>query len=613
MNAPSAHPPAVRTTCPYCGVGCGVLAAPDGNGGATISGDPAHPANFGRLCSKGSALGETLVARSAPAASDAAAGGRFARCASIGTRRSTRVAGGLRAIVDRDGPDAIAFYLSGQLLTEDYYVANKLMKGFLGSANVDTNSRLCMASSVAGHRRAFGADTVPGIYQDLDEADLIVLVGSNAAWCHPVLYQRMMARQARARHQTDRHRSAPHRDGRGRRSVSCRSRPAWTRRCSAACLSTSPTRALDYGYIDAHTTGLCRDARARPRDRRATWPRPPARRRSTKRDVARFFELFRTTRARRHLLLAGRQSVGARHRQGQRHHQLSISRPAASAVPAWDRSRSPASPTPWADARSAGSPISSPPTWAFRRPSSIACAASGRRRAWRPREGLKAVDMFEAIERGTIKALWVMATNPAVSLPRAGAMRAALEEARTVRRLRERALATTPSRPARRCCCRPRPGARRTAPSPIRSGASRASARSCRCRARRGPIGGSSARWRGAWALRRRIRLSVGPPTCFASTPRFPRSRITGERDFDIGALGVTGGRRLRRARSGAVAGARRRSAGRAALLRRRRLFHRRPPGPFRRAASRRGCATRPTKPFRCGSTPDACATSGTR
>src|SRR6201992_1589133 len=103
------------------------------------------------------------------------------------------VAGNFRAIVDRDGPGAVAFYLSGQLLTEDYYVANKLMKGFLGSSNVDTNSRLCMASSVAGHRRAFGADTVPGCYEDLDEADLLVLVGSNPAWRHPILFQRMLA------------------------------------------------------------------------------------------------------------------------------------------------------------------------------------------------------------------------------------------------------------------------------------------------------------------------------------------------------------------------------------------------------------------------------------
>src|SRR5499427_9909304 len=192
MNARAPHPPTIRTTCPYCGVGCGVLAQPDGRGGAVISGDPAHPANFGRICSKGSALGETLTLGARllyPMVRRA--DGSLAR-----TEWPTaldQVASGFQRIVERDGPDAVAFYLSGQLLTEDYYVANKLMKGFIGSANVDTNSRLCMASSVAGHRRAFGADTVPGAYADLDEADLIVLVGSNAAWCHPVLFQRMVA------------------------------------------------------------------------------------------------------------------------------------------------------------------------------------------------------------------------------------------------------------------------------------------------------------------------------------------------------------------------------------------------------------------------------------
>src|SRR6201990_653380 len=180
----------VSTTCPYCGVGCGVLATPDGNGGAAISGDPEHPANFGRLCSKGSALGETVGLE-----------GRLLhpmiRCKGVLERVAwddalDHVAHRLKHIIARDGANAVAFYLSGQMLTEDYYVANKLMKGFVGSANVDTNSRLCMASSVAGHRRAFGADTVPGCYEDLDEADLLVLVGSNAAWCHPVLYQRML-------------------------------------------------------------------------------------------------------------------------------------------------------------------------------------------------------------------------------------------------------------------------------------------------------------------------------------------------------------------------------------------------------------------------------------
>ncbi len=91
------------------------------------------------------------------------------------------------------GPDSVAFYVSGQFLTEDYYVANKLMKGFIGSANIDTNSRLCMASAVAGHKRAFGADIVPCNYTDLESADLVVLVGSNLAWCHPVLFQRLQA------------------------------------------------------------------------------------------------------------------------------------------------------------------------------------------------------------------------------------------------------------------------------------------------------------------------------------------------------------------------------------------------------------------------------------
>ncbi len=178
--------PIVRTTCPYCGVGCGVLAQNDGDR-VVIAGDPAHPANFGRLCSKGAALGETLALE-----------GRLLYPEIRGQRVDwstalDTVADGFAQTVRDHGPDAVAFYVSGQLLTEDYYVANKLIKGFLGTANIDTNSRLCMASSVAGHRRAFGADVVPGTYEDLENADLIVLVGSNLAWCHPVLFQRIVA------------------------------------------------------------------------------------------------------------------------------------------------------------------------------------------------------------------------------------------------------------------------------------------------------------------------------------------------------------------------------------------------------------------------------------
>lgn len=179
-----------RSTCPYCGVGCGVLLTPDGKGGLVVKGDPDHPANAGRLCSKGTALGETVGLQ-----------GRLLAPRVFGQDVSWPDAIGVVAkrfasVIATHGPDAVAFYVSGQLLTEDYYVANKLMKGFFGSANIDTNSRLCMASSVAGHRRAFGSDTVPGLYEDLELADLVVLTGSNLAWCHPVLYQRLAAAKA---------------------------------------------------------------------------------------------------------------------------------------------------------------------------------------------------------------------------------------------------------------------------------------------------------------------------------------------------------------------------------------------------------------------------------
>ena len=180
---------AVKTTCPYCGVGCGVIATPDGRGGASVAGDPEHPSNFGRLCSKGSALGETL---------DPASRLLYPKLHGerVGWNEALDyVSNGFASTIERYGPSATAFYLSGQLLTEDYYVPNKLMKGFIGSANVDTNSRLCMSSSVSGHKRAFGSDTVPGCYEDLDEGDLFVLVGSNAAWCHPILFQRMVKAQ----------------------------------------------------------------------------------------------------------------------------------------------------------------------------------------------------------------------------------------------------------------------------------------------------------------------------------------------------------------------------------------------------------------------------------
>jgi len=425
MNALPPPPQAVRTTCPYCGVGCGVLAAPERDGGIAISGDPEHPANGGRLCSKGAALAETLsldhrllhpMLRRAD--------GSLARVdwdAALDT-----VAHGLRAIVERDGPDAIAFYLSGQLLTEDYYVANKLMKGFLGSANVDTNSRLCMASSVAGHRRAFGADTVPGIYRDLDQADLIVLVGSNAAWCHPVLYQRMMAAK-RVRNTKlvviDPRRTATAEDA----DLFLPIAPGTDTALFCGLLAhLADTRAIDRDYIDRHTTGFV-EALSRARGIAADTTTTARATALDAADVARFFDLFR---CRERVVTCFSQGVNQSAQGTDKVNAIinvhlataRIGRPGMGpfSLTGQPNAMGGREVGGLANQLAAHMGFSPADTDRVRRFWNAPQLATG--------EGLKAVDMFEAIERGTIKALWVMATNPAVSLPRAGAMRAALQK-----------------------------------------------------------------------------------------------------------------------------------------------------------------------------------------
>ncbi|OSQ35576.1 nitrate reductase [Thalassospira mesophila] len=180
----------IKTTCPYCGVGCGIIVSPSRDG-QVVGGDPDHPANRGRLCSKGAALIDSITAESRDDF-------RLETPLIDGTPADwpTAIAQTAHRLADtiaRHGPRSVAFYVSGQLLTEDYYVANKLLKGFIGSPHIDTNSRLCMASTVVGHKRAFGSDIVPGCYEDLEIADLVILTGSNLAWCHPVLFQRLRA------------------------------------------------------------------------------------------------------------------------------------------------------------------------------------------------------------------------------------------------------------------------------------------------------------------------------------------------------------------------------------------------------------------------------------
>ena len=191
-----------RSTCPYCGVGCGVLIESDGLHITGVRGDPEHPANFGRLCTKGS----TLHLTAAPALQSQVRALTPMRRPQRGAPLQptgwnvalAEVADRFARIIEAHGPDAVGLYLSGQLLTEDYYVFNKLAKGLLGTNNVDTNSRLCMSSAVAGYKLSLGADAPPACYDDLALAQTVFITGSNMAWAHPVLYRRLEdARRAR--------------------------------------------------------------------------------------------------------------------------------------------------------------------------------------------------------------------------------------------------------------------------------------------------------------------------------------------------------------------------------------------------------------------------------
>ena len=417
--------PAVRTTCPYCGVGCGVLASQK-YGKVQIAGDPAHPANQGRLCSKGSALAETLGPED-----------RLLYPSIRGQRASwnealTHVADGFSRIIREHGREAVAFYVSGQLLTEDYYVANKLMKGFIGTANIDTNSRLCMASAVAGHKRAFGADIVPGCYEDLELADLIVLVGSNTAWCHPILFQRIM----KAREQRPNLKIVV-------------IDPRRTPTCEIASLHL-PVRAgsdvwlfaglLSYlheqGHIDsafvAHHTASASDALA-VAHAQAGDIEVVARECGV--GVARireFYELFSRTECtitafsqgvnqssagtdkvnsiiNCHLLTGriGKPGMGPFSVTGQPN--------AMGGREAGGMANMLAAHMDVTNAESQGT------VQTFWNSPTIATGL-----------GLKAVDLFEAIHDGRIKAVWIMATNPVVSLPEADRVREALERCELV-------------------------------------------------------------------------------------------------------------------------------------------------------------------------------------
>ncbi|MDR6537859.1 molybdopterin-dependent oxidoreductase [Variovorax soli] len=184
-----------RSTCPYCGVGCGVVIESEGEQITGVRGDPDHPANFGRLCTKGSTLHLTATAAvtmQTRLLQPMRRTQRGAKPQTIGWDAALDGAAEKFAQVIRDhGPDAVGFYVSGQLLTEDYYVFNKLAKGLVGTNNIDTNSRLCMSSAVAGYKKTLGADAPPACYDDLRHAQCLFITGSNTAWAHPILFRRI--------------------------------------------------------------------------------------------------------------------------------------------------------------------------------------------------------------------------------------------------------------------------------------------------------------------------------------------------------------------------------------------------------------------------------------
>jgi assimilatory nitrate reductase catalytic subunit len=401
---------AIRTTCAYCGVGCGIAAEVKGPRAVTIRGDADHPANRGMLCSKGTHLGETVGLE-----------GRLLH-PMIGDRRvswdhaTAEVAARLNACIAQHGPDSVAFYVSGQLLSEDYYLANKLMKGFIGSGNIDTNSRLCMASAVAAHIRAFGEDVVPCTYDDLDAADLILLVGSNTAWCHPVIWQRI----ERAREE------------RGTRLVVIDPRRTETAERADLHIPLAPDG--DVALFDALLASLAIDraaVEARCEAPAGFWDSRSAEHGI---DPQLFAELLAMAAASERMITlfsqgANQSRVGTDKGNAIINLHLAtghINRPGAG----------PFSIT--------GQPNAMGGREVGGLANMLAChlGFSDEERAavgsfWQTGrvaqgQGLKAVDLFEAVHRGAVKFIWIMATNPAVSMPDATRVREALATCETV-------------------------------------------------------------------------------------------------------------------------------------------------------------------------------------
>ncbi len=423
---------AVRTTCPYCGTGCGLLAHVAGGRLERVEGDPLHPVNRGATCQKPLRLPDAIAApdRATTVLRRASADHRWE--GSTWDETIPDVARRLAALRDAHGPDSVALYLSGQLLTEDYYAAVKLFKGFLGTNNVDSNSRLCMSSAVAGYRGSLGSDGPPPGYADLAQADCLLVLGSNAAACHPIVWGRVRARQQEgAQVVVVDPRRTPTAEA---ADVHLAVRPGTDLALLNALLHTIERDGLlDDTFVERHTTGL-EDALAVA----AEWP--PERAAAVCGVDARAIEdvAHRFGAAQRGMVLwsmgANQSAVGTLKNQALINLCLATGNVGRSGT-------GPLSLTGQPNARGGRESGGLAPLLPGYRSIASPDDRVEMRRLWdlparapgvSPRPGVAATDLVEAIERGDVRAVWIVATNPVVSQPDAERFAAALRQCELV-------------------------------------------------------------------------------------------------------------------------------------------------------------------------------------
>ena len=421
----------IKSTCAYCGVGCGIEVRPTASGKLEVRGDKEHPSNYGKLCTKGAALGDTVtpIGRLTQPMKRVASGQQLLPWGEA----SQLVADKFKQAIEEYGPDSVAFYVSGQLLTEDYYVANKLMKGFIGSANIDSNSRLCMASSVVGHKRAFGSDTVPVCYEDLEQAEVVVITGSNLAWCHPVLFQRL-----RAAKQANPAMKVIVID------------PRYTDTCEIAdihlALESGSDVALfngllaylddhdnlDQDYIDKHTQGFTEAIRAATRYRYTEngWGDKSVSKLTglTEVQLKQFYSLFASNDK---VLTIYSQGVNQSTQGCDKVNAILNCHLATGKIgkPGMGPFSVTGQPNAMGGREVGGLANTLAAHFEFGDPQSHQTVSE----FWQTdnlatHAGLKAIDLFDAMNDGKIKAVWIMATNPVVSLPDSEKIKTALEK-----------------------------------------------------------------------------------------------------------------------------------------------------------------------------------------